>query len=117
MSIAQALVAWAARHQRQTVTMPGKSVPEAPMSGRRVVLAGDTDAWRLSSVRWGGVRRRQPDHTFQMVFNPADPHLVHQHRQRVRGVRWCSVHVIIVTVTNVLLAMRADNDGEAVSWR
>jgi KUP system potassium uptake protein len=55
-----------------------------------------------------------PIYTLQTVFNPADPHPVPVSRENVFGVVslvFWSV-MIIVTVTYVLLAMRADNDGE-----
>ncbi|MBV9026966.1 MAG: KUP/HAK/KT family potassium transporter [Streptomycetaceae bacterium] len=55
-----------------------------------------------------------PIYTLQTVFNPSDPHPVPVSPQNVYGVVslvFWSV-VIIVTVTYVLLAMRADNDGE-----
>ncbi|MFG1796274.1 potassium transporter Kup [Nocardia sp. NPDC049149] len=55
-----------------------------------------------------------PIYTLQTVFNPADPHPVPVSRDNVFGVVsliFWSV-MIIVTVTYVLLAMRADNDGE-----
>ncbi|MBD0744202.1 potassium transporter Kup [Streptomyces sp. CBMA152] len=55
-----------------------------------------------------------PIYTLQTVFNPSDPHPVPVTTQNVYGVVslvFWSV-VIIVTVTYVLLAMRADNDGE-----
>jgi K+ transporter len=55
-----------------------------------------------------------PIYTMQTVFNPADPHPVPVSVDNVYGVVsliFWSV-VIIVTVTYVLLAMRADNDGE-----
>lgn len=55
-----------------------------------------------------------PIYTLQTVFNPNDPHPVPVSTQNVYGVVslvFWSV-VIIVTVTYVLLAMRADNDGE-----
>ncbi|MFE3527277.1 potassium transporter Kup [Streptomyces sp. NPDC059161] len=55
-----------------------------------------------------------PIYTLQTVFNPSDPHPVPVSAQNVYGVVslvFWSV-VIIVTVTYVLLAMRADNDGE-----
>jgi KUP system potassium uptake protein len=55
-----------------------------------------------------------PIYTLQTVFNPADPHPIPVSRASVFGVVslvfWAVV--IIVTVTYVLLAMRADNDGE-----
>src|SRR5215510_1411691 len=55
-----------------------------------------------------------PIYTLQTVFNPGDPHPVPVSTQNVFGVVslvFWSV-MIIVTVTYVLLAMRADNDGE-----
>lgn len=55
-----------------------------------------------------------PIYTLQTVFNPNDPHPVPVSTQNVYGVVslvFWSV-VIIVLVTYVLLAMRADNDGE-----
>ncbi|MER5689764.1 potassium transporter Kup [Streptomyces sp. NPDC002205] len=55
-----------------------------------------------------------PIYTLQTVFNPSDPHPVPVTTQNVYGVVslvFWSV-VIIVTVTYVLLAMRADNEGE-----
>jgi KUP system potassium uptake protein len=55
-----------------------------------------------------------PIYTLQTVFNPDDPHPVAISEQNVYGVVslvFWSV-MIIVTVTYVLLAMRADNDGE-----
>ncbi|MFF3462465.1 potassium transporter Kup [Streptomyces sp. NPDC002619] len=55
-----------------------------------------------------------PIYTLQTVFNPDDPHPVPVSTANVYGVVslvFWSV-VIIVMVTYVLLAMRADNDGE-----
>jgi KUP system potassium uptake protein len=55
-----------------------------------------------------------PLYTIQTVFNPHDPHPVPVSRESVFGVVsliFWSV-TIIVTVTYVLLVMRADNDGE-----
>ncbi len=55
-----------------------------------------------------------PIYTMQTVFNPDDPHPVPVSTDNVFGVVsliFWSV-MIIVTVTYVLLAMRADNDGE-----
>jgi KUP system potassium uptake protein len=55
-----------------------------------------------------------PLYTVQTVFNPGDPHPVAATREAVFGVAsliFWSV-TIIVTVTYVLLVMRADNDGE-----
>ncbi|MEC3954482.1 potassium transporter Kup [Nocardia sp. CDC153] len=55
-----------------------------------------------------------PIYTLQTVFNPDDPHPVPVSRDNIFGVVslvFWSV-MIIVTVTYVLLAMRADNEGE-----
>src|SRR5215471_8043261 len=55
-----------------------------------------------------------PLYTVQTVFNPSDPHPVPVSRENIYGVVsliFWSV-TIIVTVTYVLLVMRADNDGE-----
>jgi KUP system potassium uptake protein len=55
-----------------------------------------------------------PIYTLQTVFNPADPYPVPISAGNVFGVVslvFWSV-VVVVTVTYVLLAMRADNDGE-----
>ncbi|MGW1912648.1 potassium transporter Kup [Streptomyces sp. NPDC002076] len=55
-----------------------------------------------------------PIYTLQTVFNPSDPHPVPVSTENVYGVVslvFWSV-VIIVLVTYVLLAMRADNEGE-----
>jgi KUP system potassium uptake protein len=55
-----------------------------------------------------------PIYTLQTVFNPGDPYPVPISTENVFGVVslvFWSV-MIIVTVTYVLLAMRADNDGE-----
>lgn len=55
-----------------------------------------------------------PIYTLQTVFNSDDPHPVPVSTENVYGVVslvFWSV-MIIVTVTYVLLAMRADNDGE-----
>jgi len=55
-----------------------------------------------------------PIYTVQTVFNPHDPHPVSVTRDTVFGIVsliFWSV-MIVVTVTYVLLVMRADNDGE-----
>ncbi|MGW6280178.1 potassium transporter Kup [Kribbella sp. NPDC055071] len=55
-----------------------------------------------------------PIYTLQTVFSPSDPHPVPVSPDNVYGVVstiFWSV-MIIVTVTYILLAMRADNDGE-----
>jgi KUP system potassium uptake protein len=55
-----------------------------------------------------------PLYTIQTVFNPGDPHPVEATTEAIYGIVsliFWSV-TIIVTVTYVLLVMRADNDGE-----
>jgi KUP system potassium uptake protein len=55
-----------------------------------------------------------PLYTVETVFNPADPHPVRVSTESIFGVVsliFWSV-TVIVTVTYVLLVMRADNDGE-----
>jgi KUP system potassium uptake protein len=55
-----------------------------------------------------------PLYTIQTAFNPSDPHPVAATRESIFGVVsliFWSV-TLIVTVTYVLLVMRADNDGE-----
>ena len=55
-----------------------------------------------------------PIYTVQTVFDPSDPHPVSVTRETVFGIVsliFWSV-TIVVTVTYVLLVMRADNDGE-----
>jgi KUP system potassium uptake protein len=55
-----------------------------------------------------------PLYTVQTVFSPSDPHPVRVSQESVYGVTSLIVWsvMIIVTVTYVLLVMRADNDGE-----
>jgi KUP system potassium uptake protein len=55
-----------------------------------------------------------PLYTVQTVFNPSDPHPVSATTDSIFGIIsmiFWSV-VIVVTVTYVLLVMRADNEGE-----
>jgi KUP system potassium uptake protein len=55
-----------------------------------------------------------PLYTVQTVFNPSDPHPVPVVKNNIYGVIsliFWSV-TIIVTITYVLLVMRADNNGE-----
>jgi KUP system potassium uptake protein len=81
--------------------------------------AGVRDAVRLAvvigalGVVFGDIGT-SPIYTLQTVFSPSDPHPVPVGTQNVYGVVslvFWSV-VVIVTVTYVLLAMRADNEGE-----
>jgi KUP system potassium uptake protein len=55
-----------------------------------------------------------PLYTVQTVFSPSDPHQVQVSTEHVYGIISLIVWsvVAIVTVTYVLLVMRADNDGE-----
>ncbi|WP_405945850.1 potassium transporter Kup [Streptomyces prunicolor] len=90
----------------------GSGPPEArPASAR--------DAVRLAvvigalGVVFGDIGT-SPIYTLQTVFSPSDPHPVPVSTQNVYGVVslvFWSV-MVIVTVTYVLLAMRADNEGE-----
>src|SRR5246127_361575 len=55
-----------------------------------------------------------PLYTVQTVFSPSDPHPVKVSTENVYGITsliFWSV-LIVVTITYVLLIMRADNDGE-----
>ncbi|MDH6219753.1 potassium transporter Kup [Streptomyces pseudovenezuelae] len=87
-----------------------------PPEGRR---ASARDTVRLAvvigalGVVFGDIGT-SPIYTLQTVFNPSDPHPVPVSTQNVYGVVslvFWSV-TVIVTVTYVLLAMRADNEGE-----
>src|SRR6201981_4064709 len=55
-----------------------------------------------------------PLYTVQTAFSPSDPHRVHASSGNIYGlislIFWAVV--LVVTVTYVLLVMRADNDGE-----
>src|SRR5215472_2806801 len=55
-----------------------------------------------------------PLYTVQTVFSPSDPHPVPVSAENVYGIASLIVWsvIIIVTITYVLLVMRADNDGE-----
>ncbi|MFJ5901381.1 potassium transporter Kup [Streptomyces sp. NPDC093064] len=95
---------------------PGEGFAARPPDARR---ASAQDTVRLAlvigalGVVFGDIGT-SPIYTLQTVFNPSDPHPVPVSTQNVYGVVslvFWSV-VIIVTVTYVLLAMRADNDGE-----
>ncbi|MFD2416354.1 potassium transporter Kup [Amycolatopsis pigmentata] len=83
---------------------PGPSVPQ---TAKLAVVVG------ALGVVFGDIGT-SPIYTLQTVFNPSDPHPVPVSIEHVFGVVslvFWSV-VIIVMVTYVLLAMRADNDGE-----
>lgn len=96
---------------------PGTSGAAAPSGADHG--AGARDAVRLAlvvgalGVVFGDIGT-SPIYTLQTVFNPSDPHPVPVSRENVFGVVslvFWSV-TVIVTVTYVLLAMRADNEGE-----
>ncbi|MEV6839443.1 potassium transporter Kup [Streptomyces sp. NPDC051133] len=86
---------------------PGDRGPSAHGTVRLALVVG------ALGVVFGDIGT-SPIYTLQTVFNPSDPHPVPVGTQNVYGVVslvFWSV-MIIVTVTYVLLAMRADNDGE-----
>ncbi|QUC58983.1 potassium transporter Kup [Streptomyces sp. A2-16] len=95
----------------------GNEVSAAPPPQSRPASA--RDAVRLAvvigalGVVFGDIGT-SPIYTLQTVFNPSDPHPVPVTTDNVYGVVslvfWAVM--VIVTVTYVLLAMRADNDGE-----
>ncbi|MEV6006161.1 KUP/HAK/KT family potassium transporter [Streptomyces sp. NPDC051976] len=101
--------------RRQGTGSDGGSVPGPPEARGQ----GVHDTLRLAvvvgalGVVFGDIGT-SPIYTLQTVFNPSDPHPVPVSTQNVYGVVslvFWSV-TVIVTVTYVLLAMRADNDGE-----
>jgi len=101
--------------QRATTSTQDPSTPQAATPHG----AGAPDTARLAvvvgalGVVFGDIGT-SPIYTLQTVFSPSDPHPVPVSTQNVFGVVslvFWSV-MIIVTVTYVLLAMRADNDGE-----
>ncbi|SHM96634.1 potassium transporter Kup [Actinacidiphila paucisporea] len=90
-----------------------------PTPGGRVAAGGARETARLALVVGAlgvvfGDLGTSPLYTLQTVFNPDDPHPVPISQRNVYGVVslvfWSIT--IIVSVTYVLLAMRADNDGE-----
>ncbi|MBP2324879.1 KUP system potassium uptake protein [Kibdelosporangium banguiense] len=86
--------------QQATTSDTGSAVRLALIVGALGVVFGDIGT--------------SPIYTIQTVFNPGDPHPVPVSTENVFGivslVFWSVM--IIVTVTYILLAMRADNDGE-----
>ncbi|HEU5353156.1 MAG TPA: potassium transporter Kup [Actinocrinis sp.] len=101
---------------RQHVTAPqDRSGPHT--SGPHNAGASDTARLAVAIGALGvvfGDIGTSPIYTLQTVFSPSDPHPVPVSTQNVFGVVslvFWSV-MIIVTVTYVLLAMHADNDGE-----
>ncbi len=77
----------------------------------------DTAQWALAVGALGvvfGDIGTSPLYTEQTVFNPHDPHPIQASTESIFGIIsliFWSV-TIVVTVTYVLLVMRADNDGE-----
>jgi KUP system potassium uptake protein len=102
---------WTVRQFRAQETIVPHSQTASPPSARDTVrLAMIVGAL---GVVFGDIGT-SPIYTIQTVFNPSDPHPVPVSTENVYGVVsliFWSV-MIIVTVTYVLLAMRADNDGE-----
>jgi KUP system potassium uptake protein len=83
-----------------------------PNAGRRTTGQGALALGALGVV-FGDIGT-SPLYTVQTVFNPSDPHPVPASIESVFGVIsliFWSV-TIVVTITYVLLVMRADNDGE-----
>src|SRR6201989_343079 len=81
--------------------------PSGTQSGRVAVVIG------ALGVVFGDIGT-SPIYTIQTVFNPGDPHPVPISTDNVYGVVstiFWSV-MIIVTVTYIMLVMRADNNGE-----
>jgi KUP system potassium uptake protein len=106
--------------RRHVTTSPqGQSAPLSALHSSAADLPSGHDAARLAvvvgalGVVFGDIGT-SPIYTLQTVFSPSDPHPVPVSTGDVFGVVslvFWSV-MIIVTVTYVLLAMRADNDGE-----
>ncbi|MGW3174325.1 potassium transporter Kup [Streptomyces sp. NPDC001153] len=101
--------------RRQGTASDDGAVPQAP----EPLGTSGHDSVRLAlvigalGVVFGDIGT-SPIYTLQTVFNPRDPHPVPVSTENVYGVVslvFWSV-VIIVLVTYVLLAMRADNEGE-----
>ncbi|MGK5740357.1 potassium transporter Kup [Micromonospora sp. URMC 103] len=104
--------------------MSEREQPGTPASGPASRSLGATSPYARDTVRLAlvvgalgvvfGDIGTSPIYTMQTVFNPGDPHPVPVSTENVFGVVsvvFWSV-MIIVTVTYVLLAMRADNEGE-----
>ncbi|GAA1076830.1 MULTISPECIES: potassium transporter Kup [Kitasatospora] len=92
---------------------PEARQPTPGHPGRTTGLAGLALTIGALGVVFGDIGT-SPIYTLQTVFNPEDPHPVPVSTENLYGVVsliFWSV-VVIVLVTYVLLAMRADNDGE-----
>jgi KUP system potassium uptake protein len=87
------------RTRRQRAAAPGRATP-ALVVGALGVVFGDIGT--------------SPLYTVQTVFNPRDPHPVAASVHNIFGVVslifWAVT--VVVTITYVVLVMRADNDGE-----
>ena len=89
--------------------LPQRVHVEAHPTGRRLGILSLT----ALGIVYGDIGT-SPLYTIQTVFNPGDPHPVKVSADSLFGIVsliFWSV-TIIVTVTYVLLVMRADNDGE-----
>jgi KUP system potassium uptake protein len=98
------------KNTAEAASRPDTPTGHEPLTGQTVRLALVVGAL---GVVFGDIGT-SPIYTMQTVFSPADPHPVPVTDANVFGVVsliFWSV-MIIVTVTYVLLAMRADNDGE-----
>ena len=100
--------------------MRGGDAWETPGTGKHIAVSVSrrtTAQWALAVGALGvvfGDIGTSPLYTVQTLFNPSDPHPVKVSHDSIFGVIsliFWSV-TIIVTVTYVLLVMRADNDGE-----
>jgi KUP system potassium uptake protein len=113
------------RYRRAGAARPGEKIvtndrnmtttDEAPAAGGRSVRQPVRLAVVVGAlgVVFGDIGT-SPIYTLQTVFSPSDPHPVPVSVDNVYGVVsliFWSV-TVIVTVTYILLAMRADNDGE-----
>jgi KUP system potassium uptake protein len=107
------------RRQQSESRESGPDIGSAPGPAARVPGSGTREKARLAMVVGAlgvvfGDLGTSPLYTLQTVFNPNDPHPVPVSTRNVYGVVSLVFWSIttIVSVTYVLLAMRADNDGE-----
>ena len=86
---------------------PPADTRRAPATARGALVLG------ALGVVFGDIGT-SPIYTVQTVFNPGDPHPIAATRDNVFGIVSMIVWAVtlVVTVTYVLLVMRADNDGE-----
>jgi KUP system potassium uptake protein len=92
---------------RLTVAHAGPTTRHAPDAARAALVLG------ALGVVFGDIGT-SPIYTVQTVFNPGDPHPVAVSTQSVLGIVSMIVWsvTLVVSVTYVLLVMRADNEGE-----